>query len=167
MTEELEGASFEPIEADTAGDSAGPPLAGRGTRLGAAILDTLIGLVISCPVMMFTGYIDRAMQQQVSPVEMAIYTMGGMVVYLLIHGYLLATQGQSVGKKLLGIRIVDYESNEILPFGKLVGLRLLPVWIVSAIPFANCLALVDVLFIFGEERRCVHDLIAGSKVVQV
>jgi hypothetical protein len=25
--------------------------------------------------------------------------------------------------------------------------------------------LIEILFIFGEERRCVHDLIAGTKVV--
>ena len=29
------------------------------------------------------------------------------------------------------------------------------------------LALVDGLFIFGKERRCLHDYIAGSKVIRV
>ena len=27
--------------------------------------------------------------------------------------------------------------------------------------------LVDILFIFGKERRCVHDYIAGTKVIDV
>ncbi len=27
-------------------------------------------------------------------------------------------------------------------------------------------SIVDILFIFGSERRCVHDLIAGTKVVE-
>lgn len=49
---------------------------------------------------------------------------------------------------------------------KLVSLRLAPVWIVSMLPIAfNWLLLVDVLCIFGKERRCMHDFVAGTKVV--
>lgn len=35
--------------------------------------------------------------------------------------------------------------------------------ILSFIPFY---ALVDILFIFREDRRCLHDRIAGTQVVQ-
>lgn len=143
----------------------GTPLASRLTRLGAALLDALIGLAITAPVMILTGYFERAMNQQVSLVEVAVYSAGGMVVYLLLHGYLLATRGQTIGKMVVRVRIVDYNTDEILPFGKLFGLRVLPVWIAAMIPFGGCLALIDVLFIFGSEQRCVHDLIAGTKVV--
>ena len=31
----------------------------------------------------------------------------------------------------------------------------------------NLVSLVDALFIFGKQRRCLHDYIAGSKVVRV
>lgn len=90
-----------------------------------------------------------------------------MIIFLLLHGYLLATRGQTIGKMLLGVRIVDYNTDQLLSFGKLIGLRVVPVWMVSLIPFAGgCLVLIDTLFIFGNERRCIHDLIAGTKVVQ-
>ena len=49
---------------------------------------------------------------------------------------------------------------------RIVLLRGLPQWIVSAIPVVNLLTLVDVLFIFGSARRCVHDYIAGTIVVK-
>jgi hypothetical protein len=35
-------------------------LAGRGQRLGAAILDTLLSLVILMPLMVYSGYLKRS-----------------------------------------------------------------------------------------------------------
>ena len=143
-----------------------PGLASRLTRLGAVLIDAVIAMAITVPIMFLTGYFARAMKQQVSLGEMVLYSVFGFVVYMLLHGYLLATQGQSIGKMLLGVRIVDYHTGEILSLGKLVGLRMAPIGIVSMIPFVGALAsLVDVMFIFGSEKRCVHDLIAGTKVV--
>lgn len=154
------------IEADRAA-AKNRELASRLTRLGATLVDALIGLVISLPVSIATGYFKRAMEQNVSVGEMALYAGGGFVMFLLLHGYLLATRGQTIGKMLLGARIVDYNTGELLPLAKLVGLRVLPVGIVSLIPCAGgLLCLVDILFIFGAEQRCLHDLIAGKKVVR-
>ena len=121
--------------------AAGSELAPRITRLGAAIVDVLIGLVITLPIMFVTGFIQRSMQQEVSMLETVMYNVSGIAIYLVLHGYLLATRGQSIGKMLLGARIVDYDSSEILPMAKLVGLRMLPVWIISMIPIVGCLAL--------------------------
>ncbi len=48
----------------------------------------------------------------------------------------------------------------------MLGLRYLPTQVIVAIPVVGALyALVDALFIFGAEQRCLHDLIAGTKVV--
>jgi uncharacterized RDD family membrane protein YckC len=143
------------------------PLASRLSRLGASLVDAFIGLAIGVPIMFMTGYLQRAMEQQASVTETVLYSVGGMVFFLLLHGYFLATRGQTIGKMLLGVRIVNYDTGELLSFAKLIGLRVVPVWLVSSIPMAGgCLALVDTLFIFGSEQRCVHDLIAGTKVVQ-
>ena len=144
-----------------------PELASRLTRLGAVLVDAFIGIVITVPITILTGYLGRAMKQQVSPAELVLYSVLGFAIYMLLHGYLLATQGQSIGKMLLHVRIVDYSTGELLPLGKLVGLRLVPVWIVSMIPcVGGLLALFDILVIFGSEQRCIHDLIAGTKVVK-
>lgn len=130
------------------------------------MLDSIIGLLVTGPLMFWTGYWQRAMQQQVSTGDMVLHTVVWLAIYMLLHGYLLATRGQSIGKMLLRVRIVDYDTGALLPLSKLVGLRLVPVWIVSLIPYVGgILSLIDVLFIFGSERRCVHDLIAGTRVV--
>lgn len=144
-----------------------PQLARRLTRLVASIVDSFVGLVFTFPLMFLTGYWQRAMQQQVSMVDMAMHSAAGLAVYMLLHGYLLATRGQTIGKLLLRVRIVDYHTGALLPLAKLIGLRLIPIWVVGLIPFpGSSLILIDILFIFGSERRCVHDLIAGTKVVE-
>jgi len=103
-------------------------LASRWARLGARIVDTLIALAVIVPVMFASGYVQRAMQQQVGIGELVAYSIGGFVFYLAVHGYLLATRGQTVGKMLVGVRIVDYRTGELLPLVKLVGLRDVPAW---------------------------------------
>ena len=48
----------------------------------------------------------------------------------------------------------------------MIGLRYLPTAVVTQIPLiGSILGITDILFIFGQERRCVHDLIAGTKVI--
>ena len=50
---------------------------------------------------------------------------------------------------------------------RIVLLRMVPMSIVAYIPFVGgLLNLVDILFIFGRDRRCIHDLIADTIVVQ-
>jgi uncharacterized RDD family membrane protein YckC len=40
--------------------------------------------------------------------------------------------------------------------------------VLQQIPVVNfILPLLDALFIFREDRRCIHDLIAGTKVIQL
>lgn len=141
------------------------PLASRLSRLGAVLIDGLISMFVTVPIMFFSGYFQRAMQNNVAQTEVILMTIFGIVLFMVIHGYLLATRGQTVGKLAAGVKIVDYHTNELLPIGKLVGLRYLPIWIISTLPLVSMLGLVDVLFIFGNERRCVHDYIAGTKVI--
>ena len=46
-------------------------------------------------------------------------------------------------------------------------LRLVPIHLISQVPFAGgFVGLADSLFIFRQDKRCIHDLIAGTKVVE-
>jgi uncharacterized RDD family membrane protein YckC len=80
--------------------------------------------------------------------------------------YLISTTGQSLGKRWLKIRIVRLDGS--LP-GFVYGV-VLRVWVIGAlgyIPYiGSCVGLIDALAIFGEEKRCIHDRIAGTMVVQ-
>ena len=86
--------------------------------------------------------------------------------------YFLAKDGQTLGKKAVGIRIVLLETQQnggfvtnVLKRGFLAGL---PYFVfILFFPILGALYLwADALFIFRENRRCLHDLIAGTLVVQ-
>lgn len=143
-------------------------LAGRDRRFTAALIDGLLSLVVTIPLMYFVGVFDAVAQGRVlGPRETILLAMAGLVIFLLMHGRLLAQHGQTIGKRMLGIRIVDLEGNTP-PLGRLIGLRYLPLWVAASIPIiANIVPLVDALFIFRADRRCLHDLVAGTRVVEV
>ncbi len=141
-------------------------LAGRGARLVAVIIDGLLIMVVAIPLMFMLGLIDPAATGPALGTAITS-TLLGMGAFLLINGYFLANSGQTVGKKIMSVRIVAVQDGKILPLGKVVGLRYLPVWIVGAIPLIGGLfGLINALFIFREDRRCIHDLIAGTHVVR-
>lgn len=103
----------------------------------------------------------------------------GVIIFMLIgilgllgtavaNLYLMATQSQSIAKWLLKMQVVDYEKGEPAGFVKVFLLRGVVNGILGAIPFVGPLyTFVDLCFIFGEEHRCLHDQIAGTKVVDI
>lgn len=148
-------------------DTGALPLASKWARLFGAIIDGIIGILIALPFWMLIGGFDMFTSGIEPPLTYTLWGgVYGFVAFLLVHGYLLKNYGQTVGKKLLGTRITDMQGN--LPdFSTLVLKRYLPVSVVSIIPIVGpVLTLIDVLFIFRSDRRCVHDLIAGTQVLE-
>lgn len=143
-------------------------LASRGARFVGALIDGILLTVIFIPLMMASGYWERALaQQEETLLQMAMIGLLGISVFLTINGYLLAKRGQTVGKIIAKTRIVSNETNELLPFFKVYGLRYLPLQIIAYMgTLGSLLTLVDALFIFGQDRRCLHDIVAGTKVVR-
>jgi uncharacterized RDD family membrane protein YckC len=85
----------------------------------------------------------------------------GFALYQLA---MVVREGQTLGKKMMNIRIVNYDDGLVPSAGRLLGLRyVVNSFLGQFIPFY---AIIDVLLIFGGERRCVHDYIAGTKVVE-
>lgn len=141
-------------------------LASRGARLGGAIIDGLIAAAVIWPTMYFIGYFDRAMEGTATIEDELALNALGFVTFLIVNGYLLSTRGQTVGKLAAGTRIVSIEDNRVPPFFKVILLRYLPLWVVAYIPFIGpIIGLVNPLFIFREDRRCLHDHVAGTRVV--
>jgi uncharacterized RDD family membrane protein YckC len=141
-------------------------LGGRGERLGAAIIDGLILLAILLPAMFFGGYFSGIMQGVRPAFGMqALWVLIGFAIFVAVQGYPLAQGGQTWGKKLLKLKIVDLDGAQP-DFLRLIGFRYGSTQLVSLIPVVGSIyAFVDVLFIFREDRRCLHDLIAGTRVV--
>lgn len=150
-------------------------LAGRGSRLVAHLIDGGIIGVVLVALMYLTGYLARVAAGGATPSEEIAWSVLGGLVMMMIQGYLLATRGQTIGKMLMQIQIVDAETQRLLPFIRVAIYRylwLLPLIAVAAfIPghldnlVVGAASLLDASLIFGSGRRCLHDYIAGSIVV--
>ncbi|MCU7853655.1 MAG: RDD family protein [Candidatus Thiodiazotropha sp. (ex Monitilora ramsayi)] len=141
-------------------------LATRGSRFLAALIDGLIGIAIAVPFWLLSGMWDFiAAGAQAPLIYMLAGGVYGFIGFVLVHYYFLNKNGQTVGKKLLKIRITGTD-DQLKGAPQLLGKRYLPITIVSMIPLlGSLLMLINLLFIFRKDRRCVHDLIAGTKVV--
>lgn len=141
-------------------------LADRGTRLGAAIIDGIMLVALNFGIAMMMGINMFSMTEQPSIAQQTMLAVIGLVVFLAVNGYLLAKNGQTIGKKLLSIKIVRTDGSKIT-LGRIIGLRWLPMMIVGFIPiFGAIISLVNVLLIFRESRKCLHDNIADSIVIK-
>jgi uncharacterized RDD family membrane protein YckC len=143
-------------------------LAGRGMRLVASIIDTLILMVLVIPVMLVGGLFAMVMSGEEPGFGTTVMiAVASFVLFVIVQGYPLSATGQTWGKKALGMKIVDLAGNKP-EFGKLIGLRYLTTWVIGAVPVLGTIyQFVNVLFIFGDDRRCIHDKIAGTRVVMV
>jgi uncharacterized RDD family membrane protein YckC len=161
-------------------------LASLGSRFGGAFIDGLFALVVG-----FTPAFALA-AADLDPFPRAERAMAWMPSQLLlqlcalvpnaIQWALVTTSGQTLGKKALDMRIVRV-TGAPAGFVHGVALRMLPFFFLGAVtPLIRPLgggatavlvysmvtmvvAFVDPLFIFRSDRRCLHDLIAGTEVI--
>ena len=145
----------------------GLELAGRGARLGAVLIDGLIqgAIYYAIAFTLFRSMIPSTSGANVFG-SLAIQLVAGFVLFVLVQGYLLATQGQTIGKKLLGLRIVR-SNGAAVDIGRMLGLRYFLGWVLTMIPFIGVIyALADALLIFRDSRKCLHDNIADTIVIK-
>ena len=154
-----------------------PTLAHRGMRLLAALVDGFIESLCWMPTSQavmksFGGLVSAG---QISPealVEALTGAIGRSVPYLaglvLVQAALLTVRGQTIGKILARIRVVRATNGE--PAGFIHGFLLrgfLPRCF-RHVPLIGLLFwFVDNCFIFRNDQRCLHDLLAGTKVVKI
>lgn len=147
--------------------SAVPPLAGRGSRFLGALIDGLLQTAIIFPIVYFSGaWADMMAGNGLGLGTTLTWFLIGEVIFLALQGWLLFNRQQTVGKWLLSMKIVGMEQTDV-PAGKLYGARYLLFHVLAQIPGINILMIVDPLLIFRGDRRCLHDLLAGTQVVEV
>jgi len=142
-------------------------LADRWVRLLGSFIDGVLNLIALAPVMWFGGYIEALMSNQVGFGQVLLWTAIAFVVFVLLQGFPLFYWGQTWAKRLLDIRIVDMDGHQP-EFWKLIVLRYGVPQVFAVIPIVNVVfGLANPLFIFGEQRRCLHDLVAGTRVINI
>src|SRR5262249_29595447 len=79
--------------------------------------------------------------------------------------YLITTTGQSIAKKWLGMRIVKVNGAPINFVSGVILRDWLPALLRSIPYFRPVLGLTGAVMISQREQRCLHDVIAGPKVI--
>lgn len=149
---------------------------GRGARLGAVILDGIIAsILIYVPLGIGVAFSGGSMPPVTDTLAFyaalltgagAVFALVGFLIWAGVTGYLVHKNGQTPGKKLLGIKVVRTDGSRA-SLGRIFWLRNVVMVLLSIIPVAGMiLSLVDSLLIFRESRQCLHDQIAGTIVVK-
>lgn len=147
-------------------------LASRASRLKARLADYAL---------VFTLGVGGALALPLTAGMPGMRPVAGVLALLLLLGlaalgvtqlYLLAARGQTLGKRWMGIRIakVDTGANGGLTTNILLR-AVAPVLVSGGVQLVSrslggLFGLADVLCIFRDDRRCLHDLIAGTVVVK-
>ncbi|MGE0610502.1 MAG: RDD family protein [Pirellulales bacterium] len=147
-------------------------LADLGKRFLGALVDGLAGMVFVIPGygMMIAG--AAAAEQGGEPGALMFIGMGilvlGSLALMGLQIYLLATRSQTVGKYIMKTQIVDYQTGLPADFVKSFLMRALVNGLICGIPCVGSIyAIVDICYIFSAEHRCLHDLLAGTVVVDI
>lgn len=141
-------------------------LASIGRRWLAQIVDSLI-ITIPLTILFFSIAIPSGIFKELggsnpSPAFFAfqgLIALGSIGFGIAYEGVMLSHGGQTVGKKLLSIKVVTPDGNDITS-GQ--------AWTRAAVRQALglvCAGLVDYLVVFGSQRTCIHDQAARTRVV--
>ena len=145
-------------------------------RLAAYIIDSLITFLSMIPLgsQFFNAINDFSAGSVDSINSLTIennnnFTLGIFLIILLfiIQGYLITTRGQSIGKIIMSLRIVNSIDGTNPGFIKAFLVRFILTQIIGSIPYIGFIfVFTDPLFIFRNDRRCIHDLMASTIVVE-
>jgi uncharacterized RDD family membrane protein YckC len=154
-------AHVEDVESVASGE-----LAGRGTRLVAAIVD---GLLVAGAVLLLGWLTAYNVFEPREDAPLAAFGMSLALAfgsYLLLNGWLLHSRGQTIAKALFRIKVVRSDGSKASLL-RLAGLRYFVMSLLTLVPVLGWIfALVDCLMIFRDSRKCLHDNIADTIVVR-
>jgi uncharacterized RDD family membrane protein YckC len=140
------------------------PLASRGARLAARLIDLAFSGIVCVPGFYLSQIADHPGQMAMARGLLAL----GVALLAAVQGSLLTWKGQTIGKRVLGVRIVRFTDGGNPGFLRAVFIRsVLPLLFTSVTFLGRLFALINILNILGEEHRCLHDYLAGTKVVDV
>lgn len=155
----------EPIAAPEFNGVKDDPPASLGQRLGAALIDGIVAAILLA-ILSFFVMSDQFFENDVIGMllELRVSIALWIIAMTIYFGFMTSTSGgQTIGKKALGIRVINAEGFEEVNIAlalvrgllKAVGYALPPIGILLLLPAA-----------IGDRRRGLHDLLTGTRVVR-
>jgi uncharacterized RDD family membrane protein YckC len=155
--------------------------ASLGKRFGAFVIDSVFMMIALVIIMNGMGLLDptssndmQAAQTELqarllalSDSQKSLLVFSPIMAFFVLHGFLLHQYGQTIGKRMLGIAIVTRD-NQKPAFLPMIVQRYLSQWLMGMVPAIGLLLrLADILAIFRADKRCIHDHLAKTKVIDL
>ncbi|MCK7623965.1 RDD family protein [Streptomyces sp. RS10V-4] len=145
-----------------------PPLANRGKRLLARIIDALlIGVPVSLIMNAIVGWVDYFSTSSVETSKQATVSGVTMLAYLIYEGLMLTSRGQTVGKMAMRIRVAMLSDGSV-PTPQAGWTRAAVYTLPEIVPCCGFIFwLVNVLWCTWDKpyQQCLHDKAARTVVV--
>jgi len=136
-----------PSHAGAAGGGASGPRAGFFRRFAAYVIDIVLILIVAAIFYVIS-----------KPIGIALYLLLGIVYFAYFEG---STSGQTIGKKALGIRVIDFNTGGPIGYGRGV-IRYIGKIISGFVCYLGYLWML-----WDREKQTWHDKLASDVVVPV
>ena len=129
--------------------------------LSSRVIAKVIDLPFTAASLIAASLVPAAVPASES-IQLVLILVGafGMIVQVV----LLSSHGQTIGKRLMGLRIVRADTGRN---GGFVTNVLLRAGVNGLLGLTIIYFIMDSLFLLFRNRLCLHDYIAGTKVVKV
>ena len=105
----------------------------------------------------------------------AVLAVSNALVVVTVQAYLVATSGQSVAKKLLKMRIErldgsapGFQHGVLIRSWLTMAMKSMLIGLFAMVPpLIGVGFFADAIPILGPDRRCLHDRLAGTRVVRI
>ena len=93
-----------------------------------------------------------------------VFLVMGILVFIITNIVFLVKEGQSIGKRIVGIKIVSEEHNCVPEPLELIFMRCV---IPMALSATGIFYLIDLICgLYSEKNKCIHDSLAKTLVVE-
>lgn len=167
-------------------------LAGRGQRLAASLLDNLLvgilGIFLGFIIFIILLFVDSniiAVASNIAEELLFTNSLSPQIVFniffhlyfysiAILYLYIVFTNGQTWGKKLLKIKVMNQDGS-VCTRQHYIYKRTMPLLLLASIAWIlnvlyiliSIIIYLNILMIFRKTRRCWHDDFAKTMVVKV
>ena len=135
--------------------------ASLGARFSGKLIDVLIMIPLGLVILVFSGGASVY-----GPGETFLVAVLGMAAYIGVQRALWASTGQSIGKKVMKTQVVNLNgsqaSERTIAFKRYGIISLIG----NVLVFGPLVYFIGVLLIFRQNRNCLHDDIAKTRVIK-
>lgn len=140
------------------------------TYLKPEQLQQLIDIQTKMQAKVSAAEATQLQEQFIMMFPMEAWQMMGLyiVIMLVIQGFFIFKSGQSIGKKLARIKIVDIESSQQVSGHRsfLIRSLLFTLFTIISLPLFPLFSLIDYIFAIKPNRQTLHDKLAKTKVIK-